>query len=131
MQKPESQHNHCLADFIAPKELQISDYLGGFAVSIHGADELAEEFRREHDDYNAIMAKALADRLAEAFAEYLHKQARIDWGYGRDERLDSEELIHEHYRGSVPPPAIPRVPIIPRNAFCSTSCGLNKTRESR
>jgi 5-methyltetrahydrofolate--homocysteine methyltransferase len=110
VQKPDGQHNHCLADFIAPKGMQLPDYLGGFAVSIHGADELAEGFKREHDDYNAIMAKALADRLAEAFAEYLHKQARIDWGYGRDERLNNEELIHERYRGIRPAAGYPACP---------------------
>src|SRR6266545_3797262 len=84
MQKPAGQWNHCLADYVAPANSQLStfnsrpaDYLGGFAVSIHGADELSEEFKRQHDDYNAIMTKALADRLAEAFAEYLHKQTRI------------------------------------------------------
>ena len=86
MQKPAGQFNHCLADFVAPADRdqsrRLQDYLGGFAVSIHGADELAEEFKREHDDYNAIMTKALADRLAEAFAEYLHKEARIAWGLG-------------------------------------------------
>ena len=87
MQKPPGQFNHCLADYVAPASSQLqlgnsqlADYLGGFAVSIHGADELAEEFKRQHDDYSAIMSKALADRLAEAFAEYLHKQARISLG---------------------------------------------------
>src|SRR5262249_50280075 len=81
MQKPPGQFNHCLADYVAPisnrqsavGNRQLPDYLGGFAVSIHGADELAEEFKSQHDDYSAIMTKALADRLAEAFAEYLHK----------------------------------------------------------
>src|SRR5262249_11755653 len=93
MQKPRGQFNHCLADYIAPvgggQRPPLQDYLGGFAVSIHGADELAEEFKRHHDDYSAIMSKALADRLAEAFAEYLHKQARIAWGFGRDEQLSN------------------------------------------
>src|SRR5262249_3815907 len=91
MKKPASQTNHCLADFIAPakggRRPPLQDYLGGFAVSIHGADELAEKFKGQHDDYSAIMTKALADRLAEAFAEYLHKQTRIAWGFGRDEKL--------------------------------------------
>src|SRR5205823_2740919 len=80
IQKPAGQFNHCLADFVAPANsdhtLPLPDYLGGFAVTIHGADELSEEFKRQHDDYNAIMTKALADRLAEAFAEYLHKETR-------------------------------------------------------
>src|SRR5437763_2783034 len=75
IQKPAAQSNHCLADYIGG-----SDYLGGFAVTIHGADELANKFTAGHDDYSAIIAKALADRLAEAFAEYLHKEARMAWG---------------------------------------------------
>src|SRR6266705_1712500 len=100
MQKPPGQFNRCLADYIAPiSNPQLGDYLGGFAVSIHGADELAEEFKRQHDDYSAIMTKALADRLAEAFAEYLHKQTRIAWGFGRDEQLSQADLIREKYRG--------------------------------
>ena len=77
-----------LADFIAPVESGRKDYLGAFAVTTGlGCDELAAQFEKDHDDYNSIMTKALADRLAEAFAEYLHKQARIDWGYGREENL--------------------------------------------
>jgi 5-methyltetrahydrofolate--homocysteine methyltransferase len=107
MQKPAGQTNHCLADFISP---QSKDYLGGFAVSIHGADELAEEFKRQHDDYSAIMTKALADRLAEAFAEYLHKQTRIAWGFGRDEQLSQADLIREKYRGIRPAAGYPACP---------------------
>ncbi|HZR06147.1 MAG TPA: vitamin B12 dependent-methionine synthase activation domain-containing protein [Candidatus Udaeobacter sp.] len=107
MQKPAGQFNHCLADFVSP---QSEDYLGGFAVSIHGADELAEEFKREHDDYSAIMTKALADRLAEAFAEYLHKQTRIAWGFGRDEQLSNADLIREKYRGIRPAAGYPACP---------------------
>ena len=117
MKKPASQVNHCLADYVAPANSQLSssdhqlpDYLGGFAVSIHGADELAEEFKRQHDDYNAIMTKALADRLAEAFAEYLHKQTRIAWGFGRDERLSQTDLIREKYRGIRPAAGYPACP---------------------
>jgi 5-methyltetrahydrofolate--homocysteine methyltransferase len=117
MQKPAGQFNHCLADFIAPRNSQLStlnsqhsDYLGGFAVSIHGADELAEEFKRQHDDYSAIMTKALADRLAEAFAEYLHKQTRIAWGFGRDEQLSHADLIREKYRGIRPAAGSPACP---------------------
>ena len=107
IQKPADQANHCLADYIARAS---SDYLGGFAVSIHGADELAEKFKTEHDDYNAIMAKALADRLAEAFAEYLHKQARIAWGFGRDEKLSHVDLLREKYRGIRPAAGYPACP---------------------
>ena len=118
MQKPTGQTNHCLADYIAPRpeicirdrNPQSADYLGGFAVSIHGADELAEEFKRQHDDYSAIMTKALADRLAEAFAEYLHKQTRIAWGFGRDEQLSHADLIREKYRGIRPAAGYPACP---------------------
>ena len=126
MQKPTGQFNHCLADYIAPKSsagLQVAgsanasethallqDYLGGFAVSIHGADELGEEFKRQHDDYSAIITKALADRLAEAFAEYLHKEARIAWGFGRDEELSNSDLIREKYRGIRPAAGYPACP---------------------
>ena len=111
MQKPAGQANHCLADYIEPNSnSKLKDYLGGFAVSIHGADELAEEFKREHDDYSAIMAKALADRLAEAFAEYLHKQTRIAWGFGRDEQLSYADLIREKYRGIRPAAGYPACP---------------------
>jgi 5-methyltetrahydrofolate--homocysteine methyltransferase len=118
MQKPPGQFNHCLADYIAPVSnrqsavgsRQLADYLGGFAVSIHGADELAEEFKRQYDDYSAIMTKALADRLAEAFAEYLHKQARIAWGFGRDEQLSDTDLIREKYRGIRPAAGYPACP---------------------
>jgi 5-methyltetrahydrofolate--homocysteine methyltransferase len=117
MQKPTGQFNHCLADYVAPVSPQLStinhqlaDHLGGFAVSIHGADELAEEFKRQHDDYNAIMTKALADRLAEAFAEYLHKEARIAWGFGRDEQLSNADLIREKYRGIRPAAGYPACP---------------------
>ena len=114
MVKPPSQFNHCLADYIAPvnggQEPLLHDVLGGFAVSIHGADELADEFKREHDDYSAIMTKALADRLAEAFAEYLHKQARTAWGFGRDEQLSNADLIREKYRGIRPAAGYPACP---------------------
>jgi 5-methyltetrahydrofolate--homocysteine methyltransferase len=117
MQKPAGQWNHSLADYVAPGNSQLStfnsqpaDYLGGFAVSIHGADELSEEFKHQHDDYNAILTKALADRLAEAFAEYLHKQARIAWGFGRDEKLSTVDLIREKYRGIRPAAGYPACP---------------------
>ncbi|HEY4256774.1 MAG TPA: vitamin B12 dependent-methionine synthase activation domain-containing protein [Candidatus Udaeobacter sp.] len=114
IQKPTGQFNHCLSDYIAPRHdgdtPPLQDYLGGFAVSIHGADELAEEFKRQHDDYNAIMTKALADRLAEAFAEYLHKQTRIAWRFGRDEQLSHTDLIHEKYRGIRPAAGYPACP---------------------
>ncbi len=107
IQKPADQFNHCLADYIAPKSV---DYLGGFVVTVHGADELAKRFAAGHDDYSAIIAKALADRLAEAFAEYLHKQARIAWGFGRDENLSNADLIREKYQGIRPAPGYPACP---------------------
>jgi 5-methyltetrahydrofolate--homocysteine methyltransferase len=114
MQKPTGQFNHCLADYIAPAasdyKVPLQDYLGGFAVSIHGADDLAEEFKRQHDDYNAILTKAVADRFAEAFAEYLHKQTRIAWGFGRDEELSQADLIREKYRGIRPAAGYPACP---------------------
>ena len=100
-----------LADYIAPKESGRIDYIGAFAVTAgHGCQELAERFERDNDQYNAIMAKALADRLAEAFAELLHKRARDDWGYGKAERLSHEDLIAEKYRGIRPAPGYPAQP---------------------
>ncbi len=112
MQKPAGQTNYSLADFVAPKSSGRRDYLGGFAVTAGiGADELAEKFKADHDDYNAIMVKALADRLAEAFAEYLHREARLAWGFGEEEtRLTSEDLIRERYRGIRPAPGYPASP---------------------
>ena len=113
-QQKESQRarpQYALADFIAPRESGLIDYLGAFAVTAgHGTDELARRFEKDHDQYNAIMAKALADRLAEAFAEYLHKRARIDWGYGKDENLSPEDLIAGLYRGIRPAPGYPACP---------------------
>ena len=103
--------NRSLADFIAPRESGVPDYLGMFAVTAGiGADELARQFEQEHDDYNAIMVKALADRLAEAFAEYLHAQARKDWGYGEQEQLTAEDLVAEKYRGIRPAFGYPACP---------------------
>src|SRR5581483_4927265 len=111
MDKPADQFNHALADYIAPKSTGLADYLGAFAVtSGHGTDELAKKFEADHDDYNSIMTKALADRLAEAFAEYLHKRAREDWGYGLTENLTTEELIREQYRGIRPAAGYPACP---------------------
>jgi 5-methyltetrahydrofolate--homocysteine methyltransferase len=100
-----------LADFIAPKETGLQDSIGAFAVTTGlGLEPLIRQFKAEHDDYNAIMAEALADRLAEAFAEYLHKQVRDAWGYGRAETFRPEELIHEGYRGIRPAPGYPACP---------------------
>jgi 5-methyltetrahydrofolate--homocysteine methyltransferase len=100
-----------LADFIAPKKTGLPDSIGAFAVTTGiGLKELCDRFRAENDDYNAIMAEALADRLAEAFAECLHKQAREDWGYGREENLSNADLIREKYRGIRPAPGYPACP---------------------
>ena len=100
-----------LADFIAPKETGLPDHIGAFAVTSGiGLKELCDGFRAEHDDYNAIMAEALADRLAEAFAECLHKRVRDEWGYGRGEGLSTDELIHEKYRGIRPAAGLSGLP---------------------
>jgi 5-methyltetrahydrofolate--homocysteine methyltransferase len=102
---------YSLADFIAPIESGRLDYVGAFAVTAGiGADELAKRFDRQHDDYNSIMVKALADRLAEAFAEWLHAVARKEWGYGNNEKLTGEDLITEKYRGIRPAPGYPAQP---------------------
>jgi 5-methyltetrahydrofolate--homocysteine methyltransferase len=111
LEKPPDQANLALADFIAPKESGRTDHLGAFAVTAgHGLEALCREFERDHDDYNSIMAKALADRLAEAFAEWLHKKVREQWGYGKSERLSNEDLIRERYRGIRPAPGYPACP---------------------
>jgi 5-methyltetrahydrofolate--homocysteine methyltransferase len=100
-----------LSDFIAPKESQLSDHIGAFAVTSGiGLKELCDSFRSKHDDYNAIMAEALADRLAEAFAECMHKRVREEWGYGRGECLGNADLIDEKYRGIRPAPGYPACP---------------------
>jgi 5-methyltetrahydrofolate--homocysteine methyltransferase len=100
-----------LVDFIAPKETGLHDHIGAFAVTSGvGLKELCEKFRAGHDDYNAIMAEAIADRLAEAFAECLHKRVRDEWGYGCEEHLSNEEIIHEKYRGIRPAPGYPACP---------------------
>ena len=100
-----------LADFIAPKSTGLRDSIGAFAVTSGiGLKELTDGFKREHDDYSAILAEALADRLAEAFAEALHKRVRDEWGYGRREDLTNDQMIHEEYRGIRPAPGYPACP---------------------
>jgi 5-methyltetrahydrofolate--homocysteine methyltransferase len=100
-----------LADYVAPREAGVPDYVGAFAVSTgFGADELVRQFEAAHDDYAAILVKSLADRLAEAFAELLHERARRNWGYGKGERLSKEDLIAEKYRGIRPAPGYPACP---------------------
>jgi 5-methyltetrahydrofolate--homocysteine methyltransferase len=109
--RPEGQPQQALADFIAPRETELPDHLGAFAVTAGiGLEELCEEFERQHDDYGSILAKALADRLAEAFSELLHKRARRDWGYGAGENLSPEDLLRERYRGIRPAPGYPACP---------------------
>jgi 5-methyltetrahydrofolate--homocysteine methyltransferase len=100
-----------LADYIAPLSSGKADYLGAFAVTTGlGAEELVKEFERQHDDHGAILVKALADRLAEAFAELLHERVRYEWGYGQDELLTKEDLIDEKYHGIRPAAGYPSCP---------------------
>src|SRR5262249_22322436 len=109
--KEGSEPCRSLADFIAPKETGLHDHIGAFAVTSGiGLKELCESYRAKHDDYNAIMAEALADRLAEAFAECLHKRVRDECGYGCSENLSNEDLIHEKYRGIRPAAGYPACP---------------------
>jgi 5-methyltetrahydrofolate--homocysteine methyltransferase len=111
-QLPDNKPNASLADFIAPIDSPAKDYIGGFCVTTgHGVDQLAAEFEADHDDYSSIMLKALADRLAEAFAEYMHQLVRKElWGYDVNESLDNDDLIRERYRGIRPAPGYPACP---------------------
>jgi 5-methyltetrahydrofolate--homocysteine methyltransferase len=134
----DAKPNRSLADFIAPRESRSPDYIGAFAVTAGiGADALVKEFERQHDSYSAIIVKALADRLAEAFAEQLHAQARKDWGYGTTERFEAEDLLAEKYRGIRPAFGYPACPdhsekqelfrLLEANAVCITlteSCAM-------
>jgi 5-methyltetrahydrofolate--homocysteine methyltransferase len=109
--KTPGKPNRSLADFVAPADAGVEDYLGAFVVSIHGVDDIAAGFRAEHDDYRAIMTQALGDRLAEAFAEWLHERVRKDlWGYAPDESFSSDDLVRERYRGIRPAPGYPSQP---------------------
>ncbi|NOT59612.1 MAG: methionine synthase, partial [Acidobacteria bacterium] len=111
IEKRAGQHNQALSDFIAPRETNRLDSLGAFAVTAGiGVEALCAKYEAAHDDYNSIMVKALADRLAEAFAECLHQKARADWGYGANEKLTMEQLIKENYRGIRPAPGYPAQP---------------------
>jgi len=112
LQKREGQPNLALADFVAPKAKGVQDYIGTFCVSTgFGVQEIAKRFEKENDDYNSIMIKALADRLAEAFAEFLHREIRIRyWGYSPEESLTNEQLIKERYKGIRPAPGYPACP---------------------
>ncbi|MCL4153992.1 UNVERIFIED_CONTAM: hypothetical protein GTU68_027704 [Idotea baltica] len=110
--KKSSQPNYCLSDYIAPKETEKQDYIGGFAVTAgHKIEEKISEFEADHDDYQAIMLKVLADRLAEAFAEHMHERVRKEfWGYQGEEALSNDDLIREKYRGIRPAPGYPACP---------------------
>ncbi len=111
LKKRDGIPNIALADFVAPKSSGKTDYMGAFCVGIFGAQELADFYKEREDDYNAIMAQAIADRFAEAFAEYLHKQIRIKhWGYAEDEDLTNQDLIKESYKGIRPAPGYPACP---------------------
>jgi len=112
IEKAEGKANMCLTDFIAPKDSGKKDYFGAFAVTAgHGCDELVAEYEADHDDYHAIMVKALADRFAEAFAEMMHAKVRREiWGYASDEALDNDDLIKEKYQGIRPAPGYPACP---------------------
>jgi 5-methyltetrahydrofolate--homocysteine methyltransferase len=111
-EKTDTKPNRCLSDFVAPKDSGKADYIGAFAVTTGvGIDAKIEEFEADHDDYHAIMLKALADRLAEAFAELLHEKVRKEiWGYAADEHLDNDDLIYEKYQGIRPAPGYPACP---------------------
>ena len=110
-QRDQREANTALSDFIAPLEMGITDYVGAFACTIHGAEQLAREFEQGLDDYNSILVKALADRLAEALAEQLHADVRREhWGYSRDERLTTQDLLKERYQGIRPAPGYPAQP---------------------
>ena len=110
-QKPSGESNKSLADYVVPKEQGLPDHLGCFAVCIDGAEKLAQEYETKGDDYNAILVKALADRLAESFAERLHQRVRTEfWGYAPNEHLSNEDLIKERYQGIRPAPGYPSCP---------------------
>jgi 5-methyltetrahydrofolate--homocysteine methyltransferase len=112
MERPPGRPNLCLADFLAPRDTGLCDWIGAFAVSAGlGVEEVCAEYERQHDDYSAILTKALADRLAESLAEHLHRRVRREvWGYARDERLDNAAMIREEYRGIRPAPGYPACP---------------------
>jgi 5-methyltetrahydrofolate--homocysteine methyltransferase len=111
-ERPPGKPNYCLADFVAPRDSGVADFVGAFAVTAGlGIEKKLAEFAAKHDDYGAIMLKALADRLAEAFAEWLHRKVRRElWGYSRDESLDATALIREEYLGIRPAPGYPACP---------------------
>jgi 5-methyltetrahydrofolate--homocysteine methyltransferase len=110
-ERAEGQPNQALADFVAPRDSGLEDWIGAFAVTAgRGEEELSAAYEQKKDDYGAIMVKALADRLAEALAEWLHRRVREEWGYGASEDLAAEDLIKERYRGIRPAPGYPACP---------------------
>ena len=132
MARGKDRPNLALADFVAPEDTGVADYVGGFAVTAGiGEEAMSQRFARANDDYGSILAKALADRLAEAGAEWLHQQVRKEhWGYAADEALSNEELIAEELStASAPRPAIRRSPTTPRRACCS-SCSTRARRSA-
>ena len=112
IRKRSGSYNMCLADFVAPEDSSKADYLGGFAVTAGiGIDDKLKEFQAQFDDYNDILLKSLADRLAEAFAEHMHEQVRKEhWGYAPEESLSNQEMIRERYDGIRPAPGYPACP---------------------
>ncbi|MBM3852913.1 MAG: methionine synthase, partial [Verrucomicrobia bacterium] len=128
LEKPAGQANLCLADYVAPREAGRADFVGGFAVTAGpGLERLAADFREQHDDYSAILAQALADRLAEALAELMHKRAREFCGFGRAENLTLSDLLREKYRGIRPAPGYPACPdhTAKRTLFALLQAGPN------
>ncbi len=111
-EKAEGQTYNCLADFVVPQSENVTDYIGGFAVTTGiGIEKLVDDYEKNHDDYNSIMIKAIADRLAEAFAEKMHELVRKEyWGYAKSENFNTEDLIKEDYQGIRPAPGYPACP---------------------
>ncbi|MFO7602401.1 MAG: methionine synthase, partial [Gammaproteobacteria bacterium] len=143
-ERPPGKPNRCLADFVAPKDSGLRDYVGSFVVTIEGAEEKARAFEKDHDDYRSIMVKALADRLAEAFAEHMHDRVRhLNWGFEtatwspdhglKDENFDGDKLIREDYQGIRPAPGYPACPdhtekpLIWELLQADTACGVELT----
>ena len=125
VEKGDGSPNWCLADFIAPKGQP--DYLGGFAVTAgEETKALADAYKAALDDYNAILIEAIADRLAEAFAEFMHKRTRDEWGFGRNENLTTQQLIDEAYRGIRPAPGYPACPDHPEKGLLWSLLGVEK-----
>jgi 5-methyltetrahydrofolate--homocysteine methyltransferase len=128
-EKPPGRPNHCLADWVAPLESGVPDWVGAFVVTAgEGVDAMVADFQARHDDYSAILAKALSDRLAESFAERMHQRVRREfWGYAPEESLSNEDLVAERTAGSARPPATPPAPTTPRSGPSSGSWRRRRT----